>query len=152
MTAVEEAQALASPPEGEVEFRHIVRKLHLPRLRVTPEEYELEKRIPTMSEEELKRQPWGFIVSGRLAPSATSSVDMRIRMRIRPTMWSATLSDSGMQSSPPTPSNSSWTTVFAFVRGAWRFKLSSCSLRMDRGTVAATFRHSARAKAAITAP
>lgn len=60
MTAVTEAQALASSPEGEVEFRHLVRRLHLPRLRVTPEEYELEKRIPTMSEEELKRQPWGF--------------------------------------------------------------------------------------------
>ena len=60
MTAVEEAQALASRPEREVEFRHFVRTLHLPRLRVTPEEYELEKRIPTMSEEELKRQPWGF--------------------------------------------------------------------------------------------
>ena len=60
MAAVEEAQALASSPEGEVEFRHLVRRLHLPRLRVTPEEYELEKRIPTMSEEELKRQPWGF--------------------------------------------------------------------------------------------
>ena len=60
MTAVEEAQALASRPEREVEFRHIVRTLHLPRLRVTPEEYEIEKRIPSMSEEELKRQPWGF--------------------------------------------------------------------------------------------
>ncbi|MDE0505649.1 MAG: hypothetical protein OXI86_16345, partial [Candidatus Poribacteria bacterium] len=60
MTAVEEAQALASRQEREVEFRHIVRSLHLPRLRVTPEEYELEKKIPTMSEEELKRQPWGF--------------------------------------------------------------------------------------------
>ena len=27
---------------------------------MTPEEYELEKQIPTMSQEELKRQPWGF--------------------------------------------------------------------------------------------
>ena len=60
MTAVEEAQALASRPEREVEFRHVVRTLHLPRLRVTPEEYEMEKQIPSMSEEELKRQPWGF--------------------------------------------------------------------------------------------
>ncbi len=60
MTAVTEGQALSSSPAREVEFRHIVRTLHLPRLRVTPEEYELEKRIPTMSEEELKRQPWGF--------------------------------------------------------------------------------------------
>ena len=60
MTAVTEGQALSSSPAREVEFRHLVRRLHLPRLRVTPEEYELEKRIPTMSEEELKRQPWGF--------------------------------------------------------------------------------------------
>ena len=60
MTAVEEAKALASRPEHEVEFRHIVRTLQLPRLRVTREEYEIEKKIPTMSEEELKRQPWGF--------------------------------------------------------------------------------------------
>ena len=60
MTAVTEGQGLSSSPAREVEFRHIVRTLHLPRLRVTPEEYELEKRIPTMSEEELKRQPWGF--------------------------------------------------------------------------------------------
>ena len=60
MTALEEAKALASRPEHEVEFRHIVRTLHLPRLRVTREEYEIEKKIPTMSEEELKRQPWGF--------------------------------------------------------------------------------------------
>ncbi len=60
MTAVTEAQILASRPERKVKFRHIVRRLHLPRLRVTPEEYEMEKKIPTMSEEELKRQPWGF--------------------------------------------------------------------------------------------
>ena len=60
MTAVEEAETLASRPEREVEFRHLVRTLRLPRLRVTAEEYELEKRIPSMSEEELKQQPWGF--------------------------------------------------------------------------------------------
>lgn len=60
MTAVEEAETLASRPEREVEFRHIVRTLHLPRLRVTREEYEIEKQIPSMSEEELKQQPWGF--------------------------------------------------------------------------------------------
>ena len=60
MTAVTEAQALASRPVREVEFRHVVRTLHLPRLRVTREEYEMEKKIPTMSEAELKRQPWGF--------------------------------------------------------------------------------------------
>ncbi len=60
MTAVEEAQAFASRPEREVRFRHLVRTLHLPRRRVTREEYEMEKQIPNMSQEELKRQPWGF--------------------------------------------------------------------------------------------
>ena len=60
MAAIEEALAFASPLEQEVEFVHIVRTLHLPRLRVTPEEYEMEKQIPSMSEEERKQQPWGF--------------------------------------------------------------------------------------------
>jgi len=60
MTAIEEARAFASPPEQEVEFVHVVRTLHLPRLRVTLKEYEIEKQIPSMSEEELKQQPGGF--------------------------------------------------------------------------------------------
>jgi hypothetical protein len=37
-----------------------VRNLRLPRLRVTKEEYEMEKRIPSLTDEERKRQPWGF--------------------------------------------------------------------------------------------
>jgi len=60
LAAVEEALATASPPEKEVEFTHEVRTLHLPRLRVTKEEYEMEKRIPSLTDEERKRQPWGF--------------------------------------------------------------------------------------------
>lgn len=60
LAAVDEALFTASPPEQEVAFDHVVRTLPLPRLRVTREEYELEKRIPSLSEEELKRQPWGF--------------------------------------------------------------------------------------------
>ena len=60
MIAIEEARALASPPEQEVEFVHVVRTLELPRIMVTEEEYEMEKRIPGLSEVELKQQPWGF--------------------------------------------------------------------------------------------
>jgi hypothetical protein len=60
LAAVEEALAFASPPEKEVEFTHVVRNLRLPRLRVTKEEYEMEKRIPSLTDEERKRQPWGF--------------------------------------------------------------------------------------------
>ncbi len=60
MTAVAEAQAFASRPEQEVHFQHVVRTLHLPRLRVTPEQYEMEKQIPNMSEQELKQQPFCF--------------------------------------------------------------------------------------------
>ena len=60
MTAVAEAQAFASKPEGEVQFQHVVRTLQLPRLRVTREQYEMEKQIANMSEQELKQQPWGF--------------------------------------------------------------------------------------------
>ena len=60
LAAIEEARAFASPPEQEVEFVHTVRTLQLPRLRVTPAEYEMEKQIPGMSEQELKQQPWGF--------------------------------------------------------------------------------------------
>ena len=41
-------------------FGHVVRTLELPRLRVTRDQYETEKRIPTMTEDELKEQTWGF--------------------------------------------------------------------------------------------
>ena len=60
MSAIEEARASASSPAQEIEVAHVVRTLQLPRLRVTPEDYEMEKQIPGMSEEELKQQPWGF--------------------------------------------------------------------------------------------
>jgi hypothetical protein len=60
MAAVEEAQVCASDPEAEVELVHQVRTLELPRVQVSEAEYEMEKAIPTLSEEELKRQPWGF--------------------------------------------------------------------------------------------
>ena len=60
MVAIEEARTLASSPQREVEFIHLVRTLDLPRLRVTPAEYEMEKQIPGMSEQELQQQPWGF--------------------------------------------------------------------------------------------
>jgi len=60
MAAVEEALASASRPETEVEFNHVVRTLHLPRIQVTDEEYEMEKAIPTLTPEELEQQPWGF--------------------------------------------------------------------------------------------
>jgi len=60
MAAVNEALAFASEPEADMEFGHVVRTLELPRLQVSDEEYAMEKAIPTLSPEELKKQPWGF--------------------------------------------------------------------------------------------
>lgn len=60
MTAVEEALAYASAPASEAAMAHEVKTLGLPRVMVTKEQYETEKRIPHLSAEELKRQPWGF--------------------------------------------------------------------------------------------
>lgn len=60
LTAVEEARASCSPPQAVVTFAHEVKNLKLPRLKVTREQYEMEKRIPSLSEEERLRQPWGF--------------------------------------------------------------------------------------------
>lgn len=60
LAAVEEARAAASPVRETVEFAHEVRTLRLPRLMVTREQYELEKRIPSMSEEERRRQTFAF--------------------------------------------------------------------------------------------
>ena len=60
MAAVEEALTFASTPEAEVEFAHVVRTLHLPRIQVTAEQYAMEKAIPTLTPEQLKQQPWGF--------------------------------------------------------------------------------------------
>jgi len=60
LSATEEALETASPTEKEVELAHEVRVLDLPRLRVTTEEYEMEKRMCSMAEEERKALPWMF--------------------------------------------------------------------------------------------
>jgi hypothetical protein len=58
--ALDEALATASTPESEIAFAHRVENMVLPRLRVTREEYELEKRIPHMSDEERNQQHYAF--------------------------------------------------------------------------------------------
>jgi hypothetical protein len=60
MAAVDEGLATASPTESTVVLAHRVATLRLPRVRVTEEQYEHEKRIHGMSEEELAKQPFGF--------------------------------------------------------------------------------------------
>ncbi len=60
LAAMEEGLATASPPEADVRLAHEVKTWRLPRLRVTREEYELEKRIPSMSAEELAQQHYAF--------------------------------------------------------------------------------------------
>lgn len=60
LAAVEEALATASPPRETLEFVHLVKTLRLPRMMVTKEQYELEKRIPSMSEAERKKQDYAF--------------------------------------------------------------------------------------------
>ena len=60
MAAVDEALTTASATEETVELVHAVHHLRLPRMMVTKEQYELEKRIRAMSEEERNRQPFGF--------------------------------------------------------------------------------------------
>ena len=60
LAALEEARACCSPPETVVKFAHAVKTFRLPRLKVTKAQYEMEKRIPALSEEERKKQPWGF--------------------------------------------------------------------------------------------
>ena len=60
MAAVDEGLATASPPEGTLTFAHDVATWQLPRLMVTQEEYELEKSIYHMSEEERAQQHYAF--------------------------------------------------------------------------------------------
>lgn len=60
MTAVDDALAHASPRENCLELVHVVKTVSLPRLCVTAEQYETEKRIPGMSEDERNQQPFGF--------------------------------------------------------------------------------------------
>jgi len=60
MAAVDEGLATASPTRNTVELVHEVKTLHLPRLMVTEEQYELEKDIRDMSAEERAEQPFGY--------------------------------------------------------------------------------------------
>ena len=60
LAATEEAFVTSSQPVTQAAMAHDVKTLQLPRLMVAREQYEMEKRIPQLSEEELKRQPWGF--------------------------------------------------------------------------------------------
>jgi hypothetical protein len=60
MTAVDEAMVTSSPTQDTLTFVHEVAHWRVPRLKVTREEYELEKRIPTMTDEERSRQHYAF--------------------------------------------------------------------------------------------
>lgn len=60
LAAIEEGLASASPAQDTVAFSHVTATLRLPRLMVTDEEYELEKRIYHMSPEELVKQTFAF--------------------------------------------------------------------------------------------
>ena len=60
LAALEEARAFCAPPETVANFAHEVKTLRLPRLMVTKAQYEMEKRIPSLTEEERAKQPWGF--------------------------------------------------------------------------------------------
>ncbi|MFC1462560.1 hypothetical protein ACFLQU_03035 [Verrucomicrobiota bacterium] len=60
MAAIEEGFEYASPPEDEVDLTHEVSTLRLPRLMVTEAQYELEKRVHKMSDEERAQQAYGF--------------------------------------------------------------------------------------------
>ena len=60
VAAVDEGLATASPAEDTVVLAHEVNTFRVPRMMVTDEEYELEKRIPDMSDEERARQHYAF--------------------------------------------------------------------------------------------
>ena len=60
MAVVEEGLASASPTEETVDLVHTVKTFNLPRLMVADEEYDLEKRIHQMTEEELAQQTYAF--------------------------------------------------------------------------------------------
>ncbi len=60
MAVLDEGLASSSPPEESVTFEHKVKAWRLPRMMVTKEEYELEKRIPDMSAEERAQQHYAF--------------------------------------------------------------------------------------------
>lgn len=60
LAAVEEGMATASKPETNAEFTHTVTHWKLTRMKVTREEYELEIRIPAMTDEERAKQHYAF--------------------------------------------------------------------------------------------
>ncbi|MDA0989589.1 MAG: hypothetical protein O3A51_02415 [Verrucomicrobia bacterium] len=60
MAAITEGLASASPAESTIALVHDVHTFSLPRRMVTDAEYELEKRLPAMSETERNEQPFGF--------------------------------------------------------------------------------------------
>lgn len=58
--AIAEGMESASPPEQDIIFEHRIARWKVDRLKVTRDEYELEKHIHTMSEEERKKQHYAF--------------------------------------------------------------------------------------------
>jgi len=60
LAAVDEGLSTATPREARLVVAHEVRRWCVPRLKVTREEYELEKRIPTMTDQERARQHYAF--------------------------------------------------------------------------------------------
>jgi hypothetical protein len=60
LAAVAEGFETAAPAQDTLTFVHEVAHWRVPRLKVTREEYELEKRIPTMTDEERSRQHYAF--------------------------------------------------------------------------------------------
>jgi len=60
MAAVSEGLATASEPASTLTMQHEVAQWSIPRMKVTKEEYELEKRIPDMTPEELAQQHYAF--------------------------------------------------------------------------------------------
>jgi hypothetical protein len=60
VAALDEALATASSTDHIAELVHEVRTFRLPRLMVTREQYDLEKRIPAMSAEERSQQAYAF--------------------------------------------------------------------------------------------
>jgi hypothetical protein len=60
LAAVAEGFEMAAPAQEALTFVHEVAHWRVPRLKVTREEYELEVRIPTMTDEERSRQHYAF--------------------------------------------------------------------------------------------
>jgi hypothetical protein len=60
LAAVAEGFETAAPAQEALTFAHEVAHWRVPRLKVTREEYELEVRIPTMTDEERSRQHYAF--------------------------------------------------------------------------------------------